>query len=175
VRQAYEPQDKRLRDLLDKQDIHEVLMRYCRGVDRCDAELIGSAFHPDAIIDYGPSTPPRQPNPEATISALRKMCDSSMHFVGNQLIEVIDDRAISEAYFVTYLVVTRDAKQYTRARGGRYIDRFERRSGEWRIAYRSFIDEWSRLDEVTEIYPAGEPYQRGIRSRQDPAYHTVAE
>jgi hypothetical protein len=27
-----------LQQLLDKQEIHEVLMRYCRGIDRCDAE-----------------------------------------------------------------------------------------------------------------------------------------
>ena len=28
--------ETRLRELLDKQEIHEVLLRYCRGVDRCD-------------------------------------------------------------------------------------------------------------------------------------------
>ena len=31
--------EARLRVLLDKQEIHEVIMRYCRGIDRADRAL----------------------------------------------------------------------------------------------------------------------------------------
>ena len=40
-----------LRTLLDRAQIHDALMRYCRGVDRGDSELVLSALHPDATID----------------------------------------------------------------------------------------------------------------------------
>ncbi|WP_221890845.1 nuclear transport factor 2 family protein [Microbispora sp. KK1-11] len=33
----------------DQQEIHEVVLRYCRGVDRLDMDLVRSAYHPDAI------------------------------------------------------------------------------------------------------------------------------
>src|SRR3569833_1173285 len=33
--------------------IHDASMRYARGCDRRDDELILSAFHADAVIDYG--------------------------------------------------------------------------------------------------------------------------
>ena len=40
-----------LRELLDKQAIREVSMRYCRGVDRGDAELISSAKTISQFLD----------------------------------------------------------------------------------------------------------------------------
>jgi hypothetical protein len=42
-----------LRTLLDRAQIHDALMRYCRGVDRGDGELVMSALHPDATLDLG--------------------------------------------------------------------------------------------------------------------------
>lgn len=41
-----------LQELLDRQAIYDVMMRYCRGVDRFDADLITSAYHPDARDDH---------------------------------------------------------------------------------------------------------------------------
>jgi hypothetical protein len=48
-----EKTERALQVLLDKQEIHEVLMRYCRGIDRCDAELLRSVYHADAVDDHG--------------------------------------------------------------------------------------------------------------------------
>ena len=41
-----EKTERALQVLLDKQEIHKVLMRYCRGIDRCDAELLCSVYQP---------------------------------------------------------------------------------------------------------------------------------
>ncbi|MCB2109209.1 MAG: nuclear transport factor 2 family protein, partial [Rhodobacteraceae bacterium] len=40
---------ERIAALLDKEEIRDVLMRYGRGVDRADADLLRSCYHPDAI------------------------------------------------------------------------------------------------------------------------------
>ncbi len=45
--------DPALQELLDKQAIHEVLLRYCRGVDRRDEEVLRSVYHADAIHEHG--------------------------------------------------------------------------------------------------------------------------
>ncbi len=42
-----------VRELKDRQEIFDCLLRYCRGVDRCDREAVRSAYHPDAIDDHG--------------------------------------------------------------------------------------------------------------------------
>jgi hypothetical protein len=54
--------------------------------------------------------------------------------------------------------------------GGRYLDRFERREGEWRIAKRVVVPEWhSRLDFTPMQRPSGiEHWTR--RDRQDLSY-----
>src|SRR3954470_18611345 len=42
-----------LQELLDKQQLYELLARYCRAVDRADGELLLSCYHPDATDDHG--------------------------------------------------------------------------------------------------------------------------
>ncbi len=42
-----------LRDLLTKQEIHERLMRSCRGIERRDAGRLHSVYHSDATDDHG--------------------------------------------------------------------------------------------------------------------------
>jgi hypothetical protein len=38
-----------MQELLDKQAIYEVVQRYCRGVDRLDADALRSCDPPDGI------------------------------------------------------------------------------------------------------------------------------
>ena len=41
------------REMKDRQEIYDCIMRYCRGIDRLDRETLLSAYHPDAIDDHG--------------------------------------------------------------------------------------------------------------------------
>ena len=41
------------REMKDRQEIYDCIMRYCRGIDRLDREVLLSAYHPDAIDDHG--------------------------------------------------------------------------------------------------------------------------
>jgi len=45
-----------LRELSDKQAITEVIYRYCRGLDRMDADMGRAVWHPGATADYGADT-----------------------------------------------------------------------------------------------------------------------
>ncbi|MCJ7436647.1 MAG: nuclear transport factor 2 family protein, partial [Acidimicrobiia bacterium] len=42
-----------LQDLAAQQEIRDVLIRYTRGIDRMDADLVRSTYHPDAHDDHG--------------------------------------------------------------------------------------------------------------------------
>ena len=160
-----ELKEAELRALLDKAKIHDTLMRYSRGVDRGDGELVVSCFHPDATLDMG-----RGPmSPAALAEGIAKMkATGTMHFIGNEYVEVDGDSAYSETYFISYATITDSGQSATRSRGGRYLDRFERRDGEWKIVRRLLVDEWSRLDDLpTPPTPAG---RVGLRSKDDPVY-----
>jgi hypothetical protein len=147
--------DAQIQVMLDREEIVDCLHRYARGVDRLDRELILSAYHPDAIDSHGAfsGTPvefvewilPRQ--------MTRKV---SQHYITNHTIDIEGDVAHVETYF-TATLVPKDGERVV-FRGGRYIDRLERRNGEWRIAVRNVVGEWATLldgAEREERFPVG--------------------
>lgn len=145
--------------LLHKQAITEVIYRYCRAVDRLDEPLLVDCFHPDAVHEQGGFAGPSAQFCAHALARLRT-CESSQHHVGNILIELDGDRALSEAYWVAYHRITPGSGAtglFAACEvaqdlfvGGRYIDRFERRDGRWRIAVRHGVYDWQRYETAAE-------------------------
>ena len=163
--------EARVREMLDKQEIHEVLMRYCRGVDRGEADLVTASYHPDAVDDRGAmAVVGRDTGAKFTGSkAMTKTRQAGgQHFTGNVLIELEGDKAYVESYFISFAATEKDDGEYTRMRGARYLDRFERRGGAWKIAYRVVADEWDRLDKLVEASPGWNTWIRGNVREKDP-------
>jgi ketosteroid isomerase-like protein len=161
--------DDRVAALLDKQEIHETLLRYFRGIDRCDAELIASAFHPDAVAEHGPNQFTGADIGERTSTGMREHYRASMHFTGNQMIELHGDVANVETYNFNYHLQDREGREELFVRAIRYVDRLERRDGEWKIARRRVICEWDSIEPITER-SAFPPYAPTHRSRDDISY-----
>ena len=44
--------EAKLQQLLDEAEIRRVHIRYCRGIDRMDWDLVRSCYHPDAIDQH---------------------------------------------------------------------------------------------------------------------------
>ena len=116
----------------------------------------------------------------------------------NMLIEVNGDVAHGETYFVAYHRFDEtngeDLEAALRSQGqnpqdlawpeggselllgGRYLDRFERRSKVWKIAYRKMINDWCRAQPVAQDWFHENPTAyRGVRriadSRLDSELH----
>lgn len=130
----------KFKELIDKQEITEVLLRYCRGVDRCDEALIRSAFFDDAVDDHGGFKMLAPEMARMVVTDNPKTMDFSVHRITNHLIEIDNDVAISEA--VVSSVLRMKGESITQFSGSRYLDRFERREGEWRIAFRLIVHDW---------------------------------
>jgi len=157
----------RLQALLDKQEIYEVLTRYCRGVDRGDVEMISSVYHDDAVDDHGIFKGRGVDFAEWIVDFLKDI-RQCQHLIGNVKIELDGDVAWCETYCLS---ISDDGKQHQTV-FNRYIDRFERRRGEWRIAHRLIAFDISRSDPVTESYGAqlGDALTLGKRDKTDPVY-----
>jgi SnoaL-like domain len=145
--------EARLRLIEDRQAIHDVIVRYCRGVDRSDPDLVRSAFHGDAIDNHFGVVLPFQ-EAIGTLKALRSpdgrptSKTTSMHNICNEIIELDGDIARCETYVIVVVRIPREGGAVDWTHAGRYVDRFERRSGEWRIAYRTVVYDLERFDEV---------------------------
>ena len=162
--------EQRLLSLLDERDIRDVLLRYCRGVDRCDRELIASCYHPDAVDDHGNWQATGASAPQLIFDLVKPGPDAAMHFVGNVRIELEGDIAFTESYVLAFRAFRRDERPYTRTRAVRFIDRFTRREGEWRISERVVADDWNRVDEVIEAMADTDSFRYGTKGTDDPVY-----
>jgi len=131
---------KELRALLDKQAIYDAMMRYCRGVDRCDEELMGSIYHEGARA-FATSA---SEFVKHFVPDNRAATTFTVHAIANFTIDLDGDRAHSEAYFITYAGRDDDGRDVIDAFCGRYIDQWERRDDRWGVTVRDVVHEWSR-------------------------------
>ena len=138
---------QRLLEAADKQEIRDVLMRYGRGVDRLDEDLLRSCYHDDSFDDHGHWKGNGQDFAAFIVESLRERSHHTTHAVANVLIEIdpLDPhKARSEAYSLAYLRRNdEDGTEWLDFFSGRYIDKFERRNGEWKIAHRVVVHDWS--------------------------------
>jgi hypothetical protein len=165
----------RLQALLDKQEIYEVLVRYCRGIDRVDEALVRSCYHPDAFDDHGMFQGPATEFAAYAVRGLATM-ERTMHCIHNVAIDIVGDVAVSEAYCVAYhRMASRKGGDADHLVGVRYVDRFERRDGRWLIAHRTVVYEWSRIDPVGRTWAMPAQYVRGQRGSEDRIFVLLRE
>lgn len=129
----------------DVRAIGDVLARYCRGIDRRDAELVRSCYWPDATDDHaGAFSGARDEFVEWVVRVLTRFT-ATMHVLGTHTVEVVGDVAGAETYGVAHhRGDPPDDRRVNYTTGFRYLDRFERRDGQWRIAARRVELEWTR-------------------------------
>jgi len=161
--------------LLAERAIERVLATYSRGVDRYDFEAVRNCYWPDGTDDHGSfvgGVDDFRPFVEKSLNRFER----TAHFLGNVLIDVDLDRGVARAE--TYAVAFH---RYTDADGSptdmwaglRYVDRFERRQGEWRIKTRVCGYEGRRTDRVEGDGGFADGYVRGLRSPDDIVYRIM--
>ncbi len=113
----------------------EAARRYSYGVDRLDAEVMKSAYWPDATDDHGVYVGNAWTFCDRVVSTHDRWA-WTMHTIFNHRVEIGADGATAsgEAYNVSYLFNEDQRRLSTWY--GRYLDTYECRDGEWRIAHR---------------------------------------
>jgi len=140
---------KMLEELLHKEAIREQLYRYCRAVDRGDKELMRSIYHPDATDNHGVFEGPASKFVELDVAEVMAGLVITQHLIGNILIEIDGDAARAESYVLASHRVEQNDGPHDIVVWGRYLDRFERRQGEWRIAHRQCVFDGLRNDKAS--------------------------
>jgi len=160
--------DAMLRELHDRASIRAVLDRYCRGVDRQDRALLLGCFHGDAEVDQGMFVGAPGDFFDWTDPSHLHMFRSHQHHVTNHVCELAGDVAHAETY---YMFAGMTAENELALSGGRYVDRFERRGGEWRISARKCLVEWGSANmSVPDLAPVYAAVGQVARDRSDCSY-----
>ena len=162
----------RLEHQLDRQDILDCVTRISRAIDRFDRDLFLSGYHPDAVIDAGGFVGDPAKVYDGGAALHEQGQSSTLHHLTNHTCEIDGDVAHAETYW-QYTGRNRDGTNWVA--GGRYVDRLERRQGEWKIAFRCTLLEWSGtipaatvplFENVPDVHVNGV----SSRSKEDPSY-----
>jgi hypothetical protein len=154
----------------DELAIRATVMRYCRGIDRMDRDLVRSCYHPDATDSHG-SFAGTVDEFLVWVWRLLGHYTMTMHYIANQLVEPFGDgRARCESYGVAVHRSEGGAPRDNLVTGFRLIDDFEQRDGEWRITRRVATTEWSRVAREEDRWAWPEGFVTGRRDQSDPVY-----
>ena len=168
--------DADIEDLINRRDIYAVLTRYSRALDRCDVELMKSVYWPDGTDSHGVFDGNAAEFAEFIVREIQNWFEVTMHAIMNVHMEIKGDHAATETYLFAYHKVRAekadsifgsrymqmfkgqglDPAHHHFYYGGRYLDYFERRNGEWRILRRQVIMDWN------DNKPSGEILHQGM-------------
>jgi hypothetical protein len=160
-----------LRELVDKQSLHELVLRYCRACDRRDFTLLRTLYHDDAIDDHGAMFCGTADEYAAWLPGVMANFEATVHSITNALFEVRGEEAQGELYTVAYHR-TRAPEAREVVIGGRYLDHYQRRGGSWKFLRRALALDWCRVTPVDagayrEFAAGARP---GRTDHEDPSY-----
>jgi hypothetical protein len=162
--------DDRIQELLDRVEIEKLIHDYARAQDRLDAPLHRSVFWDDAQLEYGIYTG----GPDGFVEFAQRALSahlSNHHMMGQISLEFGDDEVFGESYYQAYHRLVNEAgEDRDLVISGRYVDRFERRGGVWKIAYRCELVDWSRDEASADGWFAGSGMLAGRRKPDDALY-----
>ncbi len=159
----------------DRFAIIDLAALYMRGLDRLDGALLEAQFWPEAQCEYGIFSGSPADFAAFCMAALKDHARNH-HMLGQHLIDFAgEDEAFGEVYYQAYhRVAGDDGAPRDQFIAGRYVDRYERRQGVWKIAYRSELVDWLRDDPTSDAMLAGAPFILGHRKPDDPLYNREA-
>jgi hypothetical protein len=155
--------------LKDRLAVLDCVHRQARAHDRHDVELMLSVYHDDGVDEHGPNVKTGPEYGEWANATHATVFEDHLHNITTHTADIEGDVAHCESYVIGALR-GRDGRSITLI-GGRYVDRLERRDGEWRIALRRCTIEWSLSGDGSLLETgAVTGFLKGRWSRDDPSY-----
>ncbi len=153
--------------LLDRQAIAQLSIDYMRALDRLDIDLLRSVYHPDASDERGFFSGSAQDFCDFAMAALKDH-HANHHMLGQMDIVLEGDTAFGEIYFQAFHRIEQNGEELDFVVIGRYVDRYERRGGVWKIAHRSELNDASWTRPAADLFLTATPTAlRGARGVDD--------
>ena len=130
--------EARLCELVDRHDIWTVVLKYARGIDRLDRDMVRSCYWDDAIDDHHGYVGSPDFFIDVTFAGARESSIVQHHGVSNFTCEIDGDEAHCETYY-TFIGANIEPPHLLSM--GRYIDHLQRRNGVWKYANRVTVIE----------------------------------
>lgn len=174
--------DPAIQALIDKEEIRDLMSLYCRALDRCDAALMKSLFHPDAKFEHANHfSGSAEEFADYAVEFLSTL-GTLAHYLCNSHVRLDGDRAYGEHYGLALQRAEKDGQSFESIAGARMLDVYERRDGVWKILHRRTVVDWNLDIDTNETFGRGvfgpttmDAEFRGRKDRGDPSYAWLAQ
>lgn len=166
-----------LQELLDEHHLRKLVHAYCRAVDRGDFALLRTLYHDDAADAHGAFSAGSADAFLAQLEAARPHLESMQHHVTTTNFAVDGNVAEGEIYTIATHTIRGRSGAVDVVVGGRYLDKYEKRSDTWKFVERAIVTDWARVDDPSRT-DLGHPITRGTPTGAmdagDPAHQFFA-
>lgn len=163
--------------MLDEFALQRLVHRYCRAVDRGDADLLRSLYHDGASDEHGGFSAGTAVDLVAQIIAARPHLRAMQHHVTTVNIAVgagdTEGLAEGEVYVLATHTVAAGDRDIDVVVGGRYLDKYEKRSGRWGFTHRMIVTDWARISDPSQTdlsHPITRHTAVGTLGADDPSH-----
>jgi len=161
-----------VRELLvvkDRQEICDCIKRESRARDRQDIAAIEACWWPDGVDEHGPVITGAADYAARANKGHGMNFNMTSHNITNQVCEIDGDTAHVESYVIGGLFWLDDKS--TTIAFGRYLDRLEKRDGEWRMLVRKCTIEMSADTDGSWVHSkAVQGFLKARWDGKDPCY-----
>ena len=137
----------------DRQAIHDVLVDYCRQLDRMELDALAALFTTDCHVEFGPDARLNSTGRAALARSLERMWrwSRTSHHLSNVQIRFTGP---GEASALSYVLAWHErADGSTATVYGQYRDRLEKRNDRWQIARRMMFENGSDQGFTVNLHP----------------------
>jgi len=165
--------DERLHYFIDKQEILELVNRYCQAADRHDHDALRALYHADALDDHGAFFKGLATDFIDKLPEIQAPMEILHHNVTTVNIEIDGDYAEGEVYILAFHKAAGPDGSIDVLIGGRYFDKYKKRDGEWKFSHRVVVADWVNIQDPSIVnleHPFVAGSHIGCPGADDPSY-----
>jgi hypothetical protein len=165
--------DAVLQEMIDEFALRKLVHTYCRAVDRGDIEQLRGLYHDDAVDAHGAFSAGTVDQFFDQLIASRPYIRAMQHHITTVNFAISGEAAEGEIYTIAVHTLAGSGHDIDVVIGGRYLDKYEKRDGTWRIRERTIVTDWARVDDpsVTDLsHPITKDSAKGTLDANDPSF-----
>jgi ketosteroid isomerase-like protein len=161
------------RELVDEFQLRKLVHAYCRAVDRGDIEHLRDLYHHDAIDAHGGFSAGTADRFLDGLTAARPYIRAMQHNITTVNFAIAGDVAEGEIYTIAVHTLAGREHDIDLIVGGRYLDKYEKRHGTWKIMERTIVTDWARVSDPSSMdlsHPITKDTLKGALDATDPSF-----
>jgi len=165
--------DPALQEMLDEHALRKLVHAYCRAVDRGDMAALRQLYHPDAVDAHGAFSTGSVEGFFEQLVAARPYIRTMAHNITTANFAIEGTAAEGEIYNIAVHTLAGKGRDIDLIIGGRYLDKYEKRDGVWKLRERTIVTDWARVTDPSSMdvsHPITKDTLKGTLDENDPSF-----